>query len=73
MDETRLWRQCAALAMGVLRWPPDVFWNATPAELYLALEGMTGRTLDGTDPAPLSRAELEALSSLFPDQPMRDR
>jgi len=73
IDEARLWRQCAAVAMGLLRWPPDVFWNATPAELYLAIEGMTGRVLDATDHAPLSRAELDALTALFPDRPPSDR
>lgn len=71
--DNRLWRHCAAVAMGVLRWPPEVFWNATPAELYLALEGLTGRTFRDADPAPLSRAELEALSALFPDRPLPDR
>jgi len=59
--------------MGVLRWPPDVFWNATPAELYLAFEGMTGRAFAGIEAAPLTRAELEALIALFPDRPPSDR
>lgn len=73
MDETRLWRQFAAVAMGLLRWPPDVFWNATPAELYLAIEGMTGRGLEPPEQAPLCRAELDALTALFPDRTMRNR
>lgn len=25
--------------LGVLRWPPSEFWNATPTELYRGIEG----------------------------------
>lgn len=63
-----LWRQCAVVALGILRWPPDVFWAATPTELALAIEGLTGRGPATVDTAPLTRAELEALSGRFPDR-----
>ena len=71
--DRQLWRQCAVVALGVLRWPPEVFWAATPADLYLALQGVTGRGLKAADSSPLSRAELEDLCALFPDRPVRNR
>jgi uncharacterized phage protein (TIGR02216 family) len=51
---------CAARLAGavplLLGWPPDVFWNATPAELAAILAP------DATGlPAPLSRGELNHL------------
>lgn len=30
------------IALGVLRWPPNVFWNATIHEFVAAYEGMQG-------------------------------
>lgn len=61
-----LWRQCARIAMGVLGWTPEIFWQATPAELMLAVGGLTGGA--STPPAPLTRAEFEVLSNRFPDR-----
>ena len=29
--------RCAGLAASALRWTPDTFWNATPAELLASL------------------------------------
>lgn len=63
-----LWRQCAVVALGILRWPPDVFWAATPAELALAIEGLTGRGPSGLSAPPLTRAELDRLCGCFPDK-----
>lgn len=55
----------ARVAMGLLQWPPEVFWRATPAELRLALEGrIQGPRAD----PPVDRAELTALCRRFPDQ-----
>lgn len=55
-------RTAAAVAMGRLGWPPRRFWDATPADLALAL-GIWGT--DGA--AALRRSELEALQARFPD------
>ena len=52
----------AALASQALGWPPDAFWNATPAELATAL-GPTTPTVDGMD-----RAQLETLMEGDPDE-----
>lgn len=57
---------CAAaarVAMGLLGWPPDAFWQATPQDLRLALEGRLGRA----SAHGLGRAELEQLMARFPD------
>jgi uncharacterized phage protein (TIGR02216 family) len=51
-----------ALALGVLRWSPDVFWRATPREFAAALEGLLGKRAQ-----PAGRDDLARLMSAFPD------
>lgn len=46
----------------LLGWRPDQFWNATPAELRLAL-----RAGEATADAPDART-IEALKQRFPDE-----
>ncbi|WP_448582472.1 phage tail assembly chaperone [Thermaurantiacus sp.] len=55
-------RLAARVATGVLGWSPDQFWNATPAELRLALEGRLGSA-----PTAITEADLERLMREFPD------
>lgn len=52
-------RLCHAAAL--LGWAPDVFWQATPAELIDALVAPDG------DGAPPNRDAIEALMARFPD------
>jgi uncharacterized phage protein (TIGR02216 family) len=54
-------RLCGAVSL-LLGWRPDEFWNATPAELALALQTMTAPA-DGPD-----AKTIEALRQRFPDQ-----
>ena len=49
----------AGLAFG---WTPEVFWNATPAEL-----GALVRMLTGEAASPPDAAEIARLKELFPD------
>jgi hypothetical protein len=49
----------AGVALG---WTPEIFWNATPAEL-----GALARALAGEETAPLGDGELARLKELFPD------
>jgi uncharacterized phage protein (TIGR02216 family) len=53
-------RLCAAAAL--LGWRPDEFWNATPAELALALQS-PGPTSEPPDPTTI-----EELRRRYPDQ-----
>lgn len=53
----------AGLAARTLGWPPDLFWNATPAELAMSL------TDPSAQPAPLARADLHHLMESDPDGP----
>lgn len=53
-------RLCSAASI-LLGWRPDEFWNATPAELGLALQ-VTGTAADAPD-----RAVIEELRRRFPD------
>ena len=51
------------LGLGLLNWPPEVFWRATLPELLRGLDGwMLARGLRPTEvPEPLGRAAFEAL------------
>ena len=53
------------LGLGVLGWPPEVFWRATLPELMRALDGWRlARGLRRTGaPEPLSRPAFEALKA----------
>lgn len=55
--------------MGVLRWPPETFWRATPTELAMAIRGLGGNGGAGRGSAvsALSLAELDVLVARFPD------
>lgn len=55
-------RAAAGLAMGRLSWPPRRFWDATPADLALALGAWRPAAADA-----LSRDEFDALQARFPD------
>lgn len=57
------WGRLAGLAMARLGWTPETFWGATPLDLLQALKGQEPQgALE-----PMSRAELMALGSRFPD------
>jgi uncharacterized phage protein (TIGR02216 family) len=55
-------RRLAGLAGALLRWRPDEFWNATPAELAAILSAMTGEA-----EAPPDITLLTKLKEQFPD------
>ena len=55
------WDEVMALALGVLRWPPETLWRATPRELTAALF----RT--GSPAQPTTSGDLERLMQAFPD------
>ncbi|MBB5711449.1 phage tail assembly chaperone [Sphingomonas xinjiangensis] len=52
----------AGLAGLVFGWSPDVFWNATPAELAALVGAARGEVV-----APPGAAEVARLKELFPD------
>ena len=57
------------VALGVLGWTPETFWNATPHEFWAAVEGRLALNRGGGD-APLSAediATIEAMKRRFPD------
>lgn len=54
------------VALGVLFWSPQIFWRATPRELWLAFDGyQEHRGLK--DAIPVSRVRLTALMREYPD------
>ncbi|MGK2284713.1 phage tail assembly chaperone [Pedomonas sp. V897] len=58
--------EAARVATGLLGWPPQVFWQATPQDLWLALEGRLGH--GGGGGAAFGRADLARLMARFPDE-----
>jgi uncharacterized phage protein (TIGR02216 family) len=50
------------LALGVIGWPPETFWRATPRELAAALDGRFGWV-----GVPADRAALDRLMAAYPD------
>jgi uncharacterized phage protein (TIGR02216 family) len=59
-----------ATGLGLLRLSPAVFWSMTPKELTAALNGLLGPE---RPPTILTRSDLGALLSRFPDQVPRDQ
>ena len=56
------WDEALAFGLGVLRWPPQVFWQATPRELAAAAVAALAA------PAPPDAATLDGLMAAFPDR-----
>ena len=52
----------AGLAGVAFGWTPEVFWNATPAELTALVRATAGESADGIDRDALTR-----LMEAFPD------
>ena len=57
------WDEAMALALGILRWPPDTFWRATPSELFAALRGPAR----GAGVEPATSSDVDRLMRAFPD------
>jgi uncharacterized phage protein (TIGR02216 family) len=56
------------VGLGVLGWPPTAFWQATPHELWAALDGW--RQVNAASPpasAPVSQADFDAIKARFKD------
>lgn len=62
MEFSNVARSAAVVATGLMGWPADRFWAATPAELLLAMEGRFG-----TSQAALLGRELEQLRERLGD------
>jgi uncharacterized phage protein (TIGR02216 family) len=59
------WEETMGFLLGVLGWPPQAAWAATPREVALAIAGRMGR-----GPAqPLDGVGLAALMKAYPDTP----
>jgi uncharacterized phage protein (TIGR02216 family) len=49
------------IGMGVMGWPPSEFWQATPYELYAAVEGWQGANGGGGEDKYPDRESIEDL------------
>jgi uncharacterized phage protein (TIGR02216 family) len=56
------WEDAMAVCLGLLRWPPEAFWRASPREVAAALKLFSPSNLE-----PPDHAGLEALMARFPD------
>ncbi len=62
MSRSFPWDEAIGFGLGILRFPPETFWNMTPRELALAIRAVTGRN------GPLfGRDTLDDLMTRFPD------
>ena len=69
MSERRFGEAAAAMcgaASAVLGWRPSEFWDATPAELLLAM------AVPALDAEPPDQATIHELRMRFPDERKRD-
>ncbi len=57
------WDDVLAFALGVLRWPPEVMWAATPREITAAAAALAPHRA----PQALDGESLNALMRLYPD------
>ena len=57
------WDEVLHVALGLLRWPPDAVWRATPREIAMAIAPVRAAV------APMRLRDLGALIRAFPDQP----
>ncbi|WP_439816227.1 phage tail assembly chaperone [Zavarzinia sp. CC-PAN008] len=60
------WADWRRLALGLLGWTPEAFWQATPDDLVAALEGLRGRFASGHEAA--LRRDLTHLDRTFGDR-----
>jgi uncharacterized phage protein (TIGR02216 family) len=58
------WDAAMTAGLGILRLAPGAFWSMTPRELDAALRGAFGPVAPS---AAMTRADLAALMSAFPD------
>lgn len=56
------WREAIGFGLGVLRLPPDAFWNMTPRELAFAIAAIRG-----AQPHAPARSSLDRLMRQYPD------
>lgn len=57
----------AGFAGAVLRWSPDAFWRATPAELAAVVAALAGAGAGAGDAAPADAATIARMREEFPD------
>jgi uncharacterized phage protein (TIGR02216 family) len=58
------WEDVMHLGLGILRWSPTEFWNATPREVMAVFDP----SIDRSAGAPALRSDLARLMKCFPDE-----
>ncbi|MDZ7822836.1 MAG: rcc01693 family protein [Ahrensia sp.] len=56
------WREVMTFGLGILKLSPTQFWNATPREIFAAMQAYQNAT-----PRPPSQQDLVELLRQFPD------
>lgn len=59
-------RRYFAICVGMINLSPTDFWNMSPIEIYMAIEGFVEFN-GGEKDKPLTSEELENLMELYPD------
>ena len=60
------WQRLYQVCVGMIGIQPNMFWNMSPREVFLAIDGF--KEFNGAEKeTPLSRNELDKLMELHPD------
>lgn len=51
--------------MGVLEWPPEAFWSATPHDLFAAIDGWNEKNGGNKGKSKLNRRDVKRLKALL--------
>lgn len=62
-----MWADFVKIGLGIMQMRPDDFWNLSPRELWLALDGFKSFHSSADPNTPMRKDELDELMELYPD------
>jgi len=61
------WVDFYKICVGMMNMRPDDFWNISPREMYLALQGFNQFNGSNEKETPMDSSRLEEMMELYPD------
>lgn len=62
------WSDFYKICVGMMNMRPDDFWNISPREMYLALNGFKKFNSTEEKEAPMDSERLQEMMELYPDE-----
>ena len=62
------WSDFYKICVGMMNMRPDDFWNISPREMYLALNGFKKLNSTEEKEAPMDSERLQEMMELYPDE-----